>query len=53
MTEPDLYGDPGPEGAYSEYTVYVDCGDAETRFKAFIETLGSAVETSWKDWHWA
>lgn len=50
--EPDIYADStGPE-AYASYTVYVDCGDAEKKFKAFAASLGDAIETSWNDREW-
>jgi hypothetical protein len=36
---------------YSEYTVYVDEGEAEDKFREFMSSLGDAAEISWKDWH--
>ncbi len=37
--------------SYAEYTIYVDTGEAEDRFRAFCQSLGDAIEISWKDTH--
>lgn len=34
---------------YERYEVYVDSGRADELFTAFCKSLGSAIETSWKD----
>lgn len=34
---------------YESYQVYVDSGRADELFKAFCDSLGPAIETSWKD----
>lgn len=34
---------------YERYEVYVDSGRADELFRAFCRSLGSAIETSWKD----
>lgn len=34
---------------YESYEVYVDSGRADELFKAFCNSLGSAIEKSWKD----
>jgi len=34
---------------YESYAVYVDSGRADELFKAFCDSLGPAIETSWKD----
>jgi len=50
--ERDLYGDDiGPDEAYAEYTVFIPCGDAETRFREFIASI-PAAESQWKDRYW-
>ncbi|BBZ85078.1 Uncharacterised protein [Mycobacteroides abscessus subsp. abscessus] len=34
---------------YESYEVYVDSGRADELFRAFCNSLGSAIEKSWKD----
>jgi hypothetical protein len=48
-TYPPIEGLPTDVKTYEEYTVYVDSGRAAELFKAFCTSLGSAIETSWKD----
>ncbi|WP_157858507.1 hypothetical protein [Mycobacteroides immunogenum] len=36
---------------YEEYTVYVDSGEADEKFRKFCRSLGGSIETSWKGTH--
>lgn len=48
----DLYTTRDGSAAYVEYTVYVDVGDAEDKFREFIESLGNAAEIDWRERAW-
>lgn len=34
---------------YERYEIYVDSGRADELFKSFCDSLGRAIERSWKD----
>lgn len=50
--EIDLYETRDGSVAYADYTVYVDVGEAQDKFVAFIESLGDAVEYDYHDRSW-
>lgn len=49
ITYPVVEGLPDETETYERYEVYVDSGRADGLFRAFCQSLGRAIEFSWKD----
>lgn len=50
--EVDIYECRDGSSICAEYTVYVDVGEMEDKFKAFVDSSGYAIEATWIDRHW-